>query len=595
MQKRFFRAILGILSILAFSFFPLPLGASTVAPPQNLGQLARLSKAVVFAQALESWSEEGGAIPFTVTRFQLLEKVAGADPGLIFEVREPGGRIGDRGAVIAGAPQFTPESRYLLFLDPAPDGRWRSRMLAYGLLEEARDGALKPLPEANAIEVRTKSSVEPVGVYRKAELLAHLKEVARGARWNRERVEASGNAQGALLSVHEALHNDPAGCAWLLSPGDNLPIRWFGFETGSATVTVSPTNPGQTGIADGGVSAVQQGTASWTNHPDSVIRLSTGSTQPVSISCTASFDLDDNAVVFNDPCNDIADLSGCVGTLGIGGTLFSNSTQTFDGEPWHPALGTYVVINNGAQCVGDVNFREVVAHELGHTQGFNHHNPPNPADALMSAMLKADGLGPALRATDKRCASYAYHTFTDVPYNNTFWRFIEAIENAGITSGCGTALYCPDNLVTRAEMAVFLVRGAHGSAFVPPPATGTIFNDVPASHWAARYIEQLYKDGITKGCSTGFYCPGDLVKRSEMAVFLTRNKHGSSFVPPPATGTVFADVPASYWAASYIEQVYNDGVTSGCATNPTRYCPEDYVSRDQMAAFLARSLGLPLP
>ncbi|HSN85467.1 MAG TPA: S-layer homology domain-containing protein, partial [Thermoanaerobaculia bacterium] len=531
----------------------------------------------------------------TVTRFQLLEKIAGADPGAIFEVREPGGRIGNKGAAIAGAPRFAPESNYLLFLDPAPGGRWQSKMLAYGLLEETRAGALKPLREADGIEVRTKASVEPVGLYRKAEILAHLKEVARGARWNRERVVASESFQGgALTSVHEALHGDPAECAWLLA-GDGLPIRWFGFETSSTPISIAPSNPGQTGIADGGVSAVQQGTASWTNHPDSVIRLSAGATQPVSISCSGNFDIDDNAVVFNDPCNDIADLSGCVGTLALGGTLFNNATQPFEGEPWHPAIGTYVVVNNGSQCVGETSFKEVVAHELGHTQGFNHHNPPNSADALMSAMLKADGLGPALRVTDKKCASYAYHTFTDVPYSDAFWRYIEAIENAGITSGCRSGAYCPDNLVTRAEMAIFLVRGAHGSSFVPPPATGTIFNDVPANHWAGAYIEQLYKDGITKGCSTGFYCPGDLVKRSEMAVFLTRNEHGSAFVPPPATGTIFADVPASYWAAPYVEQIYHDGVTSGCATNPTRYCPEDYVSRDQMAAFLARSLGLPLP
>ena len=284
-----------------------------------------------------------------------------------------------------------------------------------------------------------------------------------------------------------------------------------------------------------------------------------------------------------------------MGTLAFGGAFYSLAPQTYDGELWHPATSTYVVVNDGAQCVGETSFKEMTAHELGHTQGFNHHAPANPANALMSAMLKADGLGPALRVTDKQCASYAYHTFTDVPYNDAFWRYIEAVENAGITSGCRAGAYCPDNLVTRAEMAIFLVRGSHGGSFVPPPATGTIFNDVPANHWAGRYIEQLYRDGITLGCRTGSYCPGDLVKRSEMAIFLTRAKHGSSFVPPPATGTIFADISASYWAARYIEQIYNDGITSGCATNPARYCPESNVTRDSMAAFLARAFNLPLP
>lgn len=593
MPKRFFCAVLSILPLLMAA--P-PAEATTVAPPENLGQLARLSRAVVFAQAVESWFEEGDTIPVTVTRFQLIEKITGADPGAVFEVREPGGRSGKKGVAVAGAPRFTAAGNYLLFLDPAPDGRWRSKMLAYGLLEETRErGVLKPLAQADSIEVRTKSGFEPVGLYKKAELLAHLKEVARGARWNRERVVASGMAGGALMSAPEALHSAPAECKFLADTGDGLPIRWFGFESSSASVSISPTTPGQTGIGDGGVSAVQQGVASWTNHPDSVIRFVAGSTQPASVTCSGNFDYHSGAVLFNDPCEDVADLSGCMGTLAFGGAIYSLSTQSYEGEPWHPATTTYVVVNDGAQCVGETSFREVLAHELGHTQGFGHHTPANASDALMSARLKADGLGPALRPTDKRCASYAYHTFTDVPYSDAFWRFIEAVENAGITSGCRAGAYCPDNMVTRAEMAIFLVRGAHGGSFVPPPATGAIFNDVPASHWAGRYIEQLYRDGVTLGCRAGSYCPDDLVKRSEMAVFLTRAKHGSSFLPPPATGTIFADVPASYWAARYIEQIYNEGVTAGCATGPTRYCPESYVTRDSMAAFLARAFNLPLP
>ena len=79
-----------------------------------------------------------------------------------------------------------------------------------------------------------------------------------------------------------------------------------------------------------------------------------------------------------------------------------------------------------------------------------------------------------------------------------------------------------------------------------------------------------------------------------MATFLVRVKHGANFVPPAASGD-FADVPTNYWAAAHIEQVFDDGVTAGCATNPLRYCPETQVIREQMAAFLARIFGLTLP
>ena len=36
--------------------------------------------------------------------------------------------------------------------------------------------------------------------------------------------------------------------------------------------------------------------------------------------------------------------------------------------------------------------------------------------------------------------------------------WIEALKNDGITSGCGAGIYCPENSVTRDQMAVFLVR-----------------------------------------------------------------------------------------------------------------------------------------
>ena len=82
------------------------------------------------------------------------------------------------------------------------------------------------------------------------------------------------------------------------------------------------TTPGQTGIADGGVAAVQAGTGAWTDHPDSVIRFNFGGTRARNLTCSGNFDYDTNAVVFNDPCGDISDLSGCAGTLAFGGAIY---------------------------------------------------------------------------------------------------------------------------------------------------------------------------------------------------------------------------------------------------------------------------------
>jgi hypothetical protein len=70
-------------------------------------------------------------------------------------------------------------------------------------------------------------------------------------------------------------------------------------------------------------------------------------------------------------------------------------------------------------------------------------------------------------------------------------------------------------------MAVFLLRAKYGSGYTPPPATG-VFEDVDLSHWAVHWIEQLAAEGITKGCGSGNYCPEDPVTRAQMAVFLVR-------------------------------------------------------------------------
>jgi hypothetical protein len=144
-------------------------------------------------------------------------------------------------------------------------------------------------------------------------------------------------------------------------------------------------------------------------------------------------------------------------------------------------------------------------------------------------------------------------------------------------------------------MAVFLERGIHGTGFTPPPPIG-VFADVPTISPFAGFIEQLYFDGITGGCNVSplLYCPTIRVSRAQLAVFLLRAMHGASFSPPPATG-IFADVPASHPFAPWIEELFLEGVTTGCATSPALYCPDDDVTREEMAVFLVRAFGLPFP
>ena len=132
--------------------------------------------------------------------------------------------------------------------------------------------------------------------------------------------------------------------------------------------------------------------------------------------------------------------------------------------------------------------------------------------------------------------------FADVPFDDIFREFINAALRHGITGGCGGGNYCPGSPVTRAQMAVFLLKAKFGADHEPPPATGTVFADVPQNAPLAAWIEELASLEITGGCGGGNYCPDATVTRAQMAIFLLKTLLGSAHTPPAATG-VFGDVP----------------------------------------------------
>jgi hypothetical protein len=180
--------------------------------------------------------------------------------------------------------------------------------------------------------------------------------------------------------------------------------------------------------------------------------------------------------------------------------------------------------------------------------------------------------------------------FFDVPPSNMFHDAVVTAAANGITAGCGNGNFCPTNPVTRAQMSVLLLKSKHGAAYVPPAATGTVFSDVPASAFAAAWIERLKAEGLTNGCGGTKFCPAAGVTRAQMAIFLLKGTLGSTYLPPAATGTVFTDVPANGFAAAWIEELAERGLTSGCGGG--KYCPASVVSRAQMAAFLVNSFSL---
>jgi opacity protein-like surface antigen len=149
---------------------------------------------------------------------------------------------------------------------------------------------------------------------------------------------------------------------------------------------------------------------------------------------------------------------------------------------------------------------------------------------------------------------------------------------AGITSGCGSELYCPFDYVSRAEMATFLQR-----ALGLELPTADFFSDTSHSiHRSA--INAIAQANISAGCGGGRYCPSATVTRGEMATFLAR-----ALNLPTATKDYFWDDNDSPHEAS-INALAQAGITTGCGAGS--FCPSGGLTRAEMATFLVRSFGL---
>ena len=178
--------------------------------------------------------------------------------------------------------------------------------------------------------------------------------------------------------------------------------------------------------------------------------------------------------------------------------------------------------------------------------------------------------------------------FLDVPGGHQFYSFVTTLVSNGITAGVGGGNYGVDQSTLRQQMAVFLLKGKHGLCYVPPPCQSD-FADVPCPSTFADWIEALADEGISGGCGGGNFCPTNPVRRDQMAPFLLKAKHGSSYVPPACTGT-FADVTCPSLFADWIEQLAAEQITSGCGGN--NYCPLDNSTRGQMAVFVVKTFNL---
>ena len=118
------------------------------------------------------------------------------------------------------------------------------------------------------------------------------------------------------------------------------------------------------------------------------------------------------------------------------------------------------------------------------------------------------------------------------------------------------------------------------------------FSDVSDGNFHKANIDALDERGLLEGteCAEGMFCPGDPMKRWTMAVWLVRALDDTE--PAAVEESSFDDVDSDNQWLPHVELLAELEVTAGCDTEPLRFCPDDSVSRAQMATFLVRAFNL---
>ncbi len=298
-----------------------------------------------------------------------------------------------------------------------------------------------------------------------------------------------------------------------------------------------------------------------------------------------------------------------------GGSLSLTGTGSLFTGPAGPAYtfndtsANYGTISAGAtgSCFGTGNCFQMSV-----------NNPTRPATHWDATFLETLAPGGATKTWTLHIGS----SFTDVPPSYLFYPQIEMLLHNKVTSGCTGTKYCPDDPVSRLQMAAFISRAlAHGDGAVGVSgfaglepyycASGglSLFTDVPVTDSFCRHVHYILGAGVTSGCSPGLYCGGSNVTRAQMAIFIAHAVTGSdaavplTYGPDPVTGRSyscdpstpnvhFTDISTGDFFCKHVDFLWAKDIISGFPDGT--YGPSLNVTRGQMSKFLVKGFGLTL-
>jgi hypothetical protein len=619
------------------------LSAATFVPISDR-ELYRRADVVVHGIVLSSDTIEGSdGQPETVSFIQPLRVWKGALPGNLV-LRQAGGTLPDgRFFKLFGRPEYAAGDEVVVFAIALPDGDFQTAELLLGKFAVSQDasGRLFAVPalvteDPEGIEILRAPVALPEPV-RPGEQLSDANANANGAaRPDRPAPAADAGwdpaprALGAFLDFLDAgagvpLARTEAAVGGLTpvvhrEPRKGMLPRWGGLNNSLYRYTNGANEAwsfdGTANMTGGGTAQATAALATWTTDPNT------------NINYTASVS-GANKIHLNAPTSSGCGWSTCItssgGVIGCGGPNGLSGSNQWRGD-------NYGTINGGEvwlRCYATLNAfgttitQSVLTHELGHTLGLGHSDQNvsthetcrgDEGAAIMRSVaqnrttlgtddqdairwLYGDGLTSCADLPAPTAATFSPTTGTAAG-NSTFTltgtNFQQGATvkiggtNASVTTVSATTITgkTPAHAVGTADV---VVTNPDGKSAALSGVFFFDFLDVPPSYIFHNAVVRIFKSGITTGCGGNNYCPDVAVNRDQMSVFVLRGKHGSSYTPPSATGSVFDDVSVNTMFAAWMERFYAEGIIDPCDPSPLAYCPSVSVSRALMAELLLRA------
>lgn len=394
-----------------------PVSATTIMPFSHLGECTVESDAVVVATVLYQQEATYSGMTYLNTRFEVRDVVKG--PMLVgheFNLRPLSSHNEFFSQDIAG--DFVPEvgKTYLIWLN-AKGPFWNSQMLSYYVFEEIiYNNAFYVIPMGGTgIEVMERPDgvvPEPLAIYPRDALLDMLYACHTGgvSEWDGYSIETQWPENHQILE--RVL---PTYCDFMLGSSTSL-ARWQNPQTNVYYSSVN-TPANFDGILSSMLSTMRA------NYPG-IMPMNAGPT-PFIPTCvgggatapTGNFMTYANTVlsgrstmlfIFEDPCNEVTNLTGCAGVLGLGGSYNFSTSHIYKDESWKDAAFGYVIVNNGIfSCFSTAQIMSALTHELTHAFRMDHipTTAPGAPGQNMNPMCCN-----AINTLDRNCMNYAYES-----------------------------------------------------------------------------------------------------------------------------------------------------------------------------------------